>query len=1198
MNKNILKFGLIPLIIVLVAFSYVTLADDPELAQNSLGVNEETIILLREATSQIASDINPEMGNVIAFDISNGQDTNDFADFIDDLEIMGYTVATIDITTDGIPDNVEKLIISSASQGNLIDEAYTTSEAILLEQWVADGGELLILAENELFIDMTDELCLQFGITQNANVITDTDDYYLNNIWVIYEGYNLDSTHQILYDVNSVVFLAGCSFDTTDGVIIRSDDDGTATPLDAPAAIAKEWGDGRVAIFGDYNWISSHYDLYDNSKMAINTILWLNGIIMPPPGATSTRLLAGQDIYVGDVYIWNDNDDIHVLYRTFDDWYLLETHFDIKLDWKDIPQNKQHNPQIGHFEFFDSFDITEYVQDWHITFPIPDDMEYGDDVAAAAHAVVAHIYEDCIEVISDETTQSMGLTSGKPDGDSVFAWEHPAWSAPKSQFTSSADWIWESEYVFNPEIDNWVFFTKEFMIPGLYPIELLGDIKITCDNEYYDLMLNWQTVGSDDVYPDVETYDISDKLGVGVNEIEIMAKNLGVIGSTVETNPGGLIYESFICFEVVDQEETAWGEGIQFTHKKSWAMWFEYTINWPPVAVILPEDESFPWCEPVPFDGTTSYDVDGVIVAYYWDFGDGTTSFNPMPSHIYPTIGTYTVTLTVMDDQGATDTTTTTVTVYNTPPVADFSYIQDPWMEWCEPIDFIDASYDPDICDTLTYLWDFGDGGSSTEQNPTYTYTGPGTFTVTLTVTDGYGATDTATDSVLVENYPPTADFDYDPYDPYWCDEVEFDGSWSYDYEVCDGIVLYEWDFDDDGVYDVTGMVAYYTFTSSGDHDVTLRVTDGAGDTGTYTRTVTIWSEPPVADFDYDPYDPYWCDEVEFDASWSYDNDVCDSIVLYEWDFEDDGVYDASSTSVYAYYTFPTAGTYDVRLRVTDESGLTGTYLRTVNVISQPPVADFAVDDYYKYWCDQPFYFTDYSYDNDVCDSLSYDWDFGDGASSTEQNPSHTYASPGSYTVILTVTDDIGESDYYTDYVDVINEIPHADAAVLDDYLYWCDQPFDFHSGSDDPDYCGSLTYLWQFGDGWESTLEHPYHTYDNVGSYTVTLTVTDDFGETDTDTITVTVDNTYPYASFSWNPYTPFEYDSVIFTSSSYDSDPCDDIYSWEWDFGDGSPTSSLENPSHIYTTEGVYTVSLEVTDGYGWTDYTEEYIIVEVGT
>lgn len=1194
MKKFVIVFMMLVISLAFIMSNFTTIsADEPPITFTTTGFEIGGGEFISSA-SQIVDPIEPADENVIAFDISKGQSTSSFESFIDDLQSMGYTVVTIDITLDGIPDNVEKLIISSAFYSG----TYINAEAIMLEQWVDDGGELLVLAEwGPDFTENTDKICNQFGITQNSDQIIDTDDYDSVNIWVNYEGYNLDFTHPILYDVNSIVFYSGCSFDATDGVIIRTDDDGTATPSDAPAAIAKDWGIGRVAIFGDYDWISSYYGDYDNAKIAINTIIWLNGIITPPPGAESIRLIAGQEIYVGDVYVWNDNDNFHVLYRTFDDWYLLETHLQVSKTEPEIPQTKKGNPIPGHFEFSEIFDIKDYRTDWYISFPIPDNMEYGETIVIAAHAEVAHTSKGCMEIISDITTQSQGLTSGKPDGDSAYAWEHPAWSTPKSEFTLGADWIWESEYVFNPEIDNWVLFTKEFIIPGLYPIELLGDIKITCDNEYYTLSLNWVTIGTDDIWQTVETYDISDKLDVGSNEIQIIAKNLGVAGSTVTTNPGGLIYEAEVCYEVIDQEESAWGEGIQFSPhpKRNWGMYFEYTINIPPTAVINPENPSIPWCDPVYFDGTLSYDPDGAVVAYYWDFGDGTTSFQPMPIHQYPGVGLYTVTLTVTDNEGATGETTTTAEIYNTPPVADFSYDQ-PYFEWCEPIDFYDDSTDADACDTLTYLWDFGDGSTSTEQNPTYTYSMPGDYYVTLTVTDGYGASDDYTTMVIVFNMPPVADFAYDPNDPYWCEEVTFDGTYSYDPDWCDDIVLHEWDFDGDGTYDTTGEMAYHTFTSVGDNAVTLRVTDGAGATDAKTQMVTVSSEPPYADFDYSPYDPYWCEEVEFDASLSYDNDICDSIVLYEWDFENDGTYDASSTGVYVYYTFPSDGEYDVKLRVTDEAGQTSTKLRTVDVYNQDPTADFGVDDNYKYWCDQPFQFTDNSHDNDVCDSLSYDWDFGDMESSTEENPSHTYAWPGYYTVILTVTDEMGASNSYTDYVDVINEVPHVNPGVDETTKDWCEQPFDFHAGSYDPDGCGSLSYYWDFDDGQDSTLENPYHEYDDVGTYTVILTVTDDFGVFHSESITVYVENNDPYALFSWSPHDPYVYDSVLFTSSSsFDSDPCDEIVSWDWNFGDGA-TSTEENPSHTYTTAGTYTVSLEVTDGYGGTDYDEDYITVEV--
>jgi PKD repeat protein len=1099
MNKNILKFGLIPLIIVLVAFSYNTLAAETDTTQNSLGINEETIILLREATSQVVSEIDPEMDNVIAFDISNEQDTSDFTSFISDLEALGYTVVTIDITIDGIPDNVEKLIISSISGNLAISEPYSESEAIMLEEWVYDGGELMVLAEwGPSYTQYTEEISEEFGVTQNSDVVMDTNDYDTLNSWIIYEDYNLEKTHQIFYDVTSIEFLASCSLDTKDGVIIRTDDDGTASPSDTAVAIAKEWGSGRVAIFGDYNWIAEFgngYNTLDNSKMAINTILWLNGIIMPPPGADSIRLIAGQDIYIGDVYVWNDNDDFHVLYRTFDDWYLLETHLQVNKTEPEIPQTKKGNPIPGHFEFSESFNIADYVNDWYISFPIPEDMTYGETIVIAAHAEVAHATDGCIDIVSDETTQNIGLTSGKPIGNSVYAWEHPAWSTPKSEFTLGAEWIWESEYVYDPELDNWVFFTKEFVIPGLYPIELLGEIKITCDNEYYDLMLNWISVGSDDVWQTVEIYDISNKLEVGANEIEIMTKNLGVPGSTITTNPAGLIYETEVCYEVVDQEESAWGEGEQFNPhpKRNWGMYFEYTINWPPVAVINPIDTSVPWCDPVLFDGKGSYDPDGTVVTYYWDFGDGTTSFNPTPVHNYPGIGTYTVTLTVTDNDGATDTTTTTVEVYNTPPVAEFTYDQ-PSPEFCEPIHFYDASSDSDPCDTLIHYWDFGDGQTSTDISPVHTYDASGTYSVTLTVTDGYGATDTISYDVTVINNPPHADFYPDDWSLYWCDQpFQF------------------WDVSTD---------------------------------------------------------PDWCDSL-----------------TYEWDFGDGSPINNDQNPTHE-YSWP--GTYTVTLTVTDEAGESDSYSSSVDVYNDQPYADFSADDWSLYWCDQPFQFWDNSNDNDFCDSLTYEWDFGDGSPiNNDQNPTHEYSWPGTYTVTLIVTDQFGSTDSHSDSVDVINEQPVADFSANQNTLSWCEQPFEFYDYSYDNDGCGPLTYDWDFGDGETSSDQEPSHTYVSTGTYTVTLTVTDGLGVFDIYSQSVTVTNEIPYPDFDWSPYEPEPGEPVYFTDYSYDNDPCDSL-SWYWQFGDGA-TSTDQHPSHGFATDGSYTVRLEVTDGYGDTDYIE---------
>ena len=146
----------------------------------------------------------------------------------------------------------------------------------------------------------------------------------------------------------------------------------------------------------------------------------------------------------------------------------------------------------------------------------------------------------------------------------------------------------------------------------------------------------------------------------------------------------------------------------------------------------------------------TSSDSDGTIASWNWDFGDGGSSTAQNPSHTYAADGTYTVSLTVTDDVGDTDSASQNVSVSSGPtnsaPTASF-------MHSCSGLtcDFTDTSSDSDGT-IASWNWDFGDGGSSTAQNPSHTYAADGTYTVSVTVTDDVGDTDTASQNVTVSS--------------------------------------------------------------------------------------------------------------------------------------------------------------------------------------------------------------------------------------------------------------------------------------------------------------------------------------------------------------------------------------------------------------------------------------------------------------
>jgi PKD repeat protein len=430
--------------------------------------------------------------------------------------------------------------------------------------------------------------------------------------------------------------------------------------------------------------------------------------------------------------------------------------------------------------------------------------------------------------------------------------------------------------------------------------------------------------------------------------------------------------------------------------------------------------------EPVAFDGSSSSDPDGSIVAWDWDFGDGNTGTGEMPTHSYAEGGTYNVTLTVTDDMGAQDSAgaTAAIGLGNQAPIADAGGPYTGTVNESVTFDGSGSS-DPDGS-IVAWDWDFGDGNTGTGETPTHTYAGDGSFTLTLTVTDDAGdiEIDTTTVTIGPGNRPPIADAG-SPYNGTVNEPLAFDGSGSSD---PDGIIVaYDWDFSDGSTG--TGPTPTHTYHTDGIFTVTLTVTDNMGATDSTTRTATIGlgNQPPIADAN-NPYIGEVNEPIQFDGSNSSDPDGF--IVAHDWDFGDGGT-GTGETPTHAYTT---AGMYNVTLTVTDNMGASDSTTRTATIGqgNQPPIAD--ANNPYNGTVNEPIQFDGSNSSDPDGTIVAYDWDFGDGGTGTGPAPTHAYTTAGTYTVTLTVTDDLGASDSTTRTATIVQDTqPPADNPDADD---------------------------------------------------------------------------------------------------------------------------------------------------------------------
>jgi PKD repeat protein len=302
----------------------------------------------------------------------------------------------------------------------------------------------------------------------------------------------------------------------------------------------------------------------------------------------------------------------------------------------------------------------------------------------------------------------------------------------------------------------------------------------------------------------------------------------------------------------------------------------------------------------------------------------------------------------------------------------------------------------------LSYEWDFGDGNGDSGKKVDHKYKALGTYTVILTVQDNHGNRSTVSQTVTVsQGEAPTASFIYSPTSPGIDETIYFNAEASGDDDSTN--LSYQWDFGD-GNSD-SGKTVTHAFSSAGTYRVQLLVTDDDGNSDTVSQDISIGdNKNPVASFTFSPTSPRRDEPVYFNATDSYDPEG--DTLTYSWDFGDGTGGSGSMPN----HTYTNTGTFTVHLQVTDSIGASNSTTRSVTVSAdQSPTASFVYSPSNPSAGEDVFFNATASSDPEG-GQLTYAWDFGDGSNSTAETVTHAYTTAGTYTVVLEVTDDKGNT--------------------------------------------------------------------------------------------------------------------------------------------------------------------------------------------
>lgn len=473
-----------------------------------------------------------------------------------------------------------------------------------------------------------------------------------------------------------------------------------------------------------------------------------------------------------------------------------------------------------------------------------------------------------------------------------------------------------------------------------------------------------------------------------------------------------------------------------------------------------------------------------------------------------------------------------------------------------------------------SYSWAFGTSGSSVLTDPSTSFTTPGTHLVTLTATNG---TQVSTFTVIITVYPPPT--------------VSFTAS---DTTVCPGTAItfnststggvpgpmtYTWSFGD-GSPTATGASPVHTYSSPGNYTVTLLVSNSTGCTATLVKSMYIHVyDRPVASFVWTPTGI--CNPpgtITFtDGSSGPGPMTC------AWTYGDGG----TGTGTPASHSYGTVGTYNVTLIVTDANGCLDTAV----------LGPIHVDNIHAEFTfpESACVFTPVTFPDASTAHTSQTWSYGDGSpNTTGVNGSHTYLTPGTYTVTLVISNP--PCTQTVTHTITINPQPTVDFVMSP--VIPCPAPVAVTHTATGPT---GATYTWTFTGGGSATGNPAINNYGSNGVKTVTMVCTDPAtGCRDTLKKTDTIYD-IDYQAFA-NPYHGCVPLTVNFSSTAYTHVPPPgmSVYplpltTYTWNYGDGSAPSTSATPTHTYTAIGVYVATVTATTANGCP--VTDTVVIEVG-